>query len=385
MPRLEHVGIAVDEVEPVLECFDDLLDLRPYKSESVPAQQVRTHFLDAASAKLELLESLDDGSAVHQFLDRRGEGLHHLAFEVDDLNATMQRLREADFALLSDLPQPGADDKRICFVHPKETHGVLVEFCDTTEAEWSPHQVSLHEGAVATYERGRRERPSLLLLHGAGGSTRHGLAPLMRQLESSFHLVGIDLPGHGASSLPPADTLTMDHFVTGVEAVLDSYKLSSASLFGFSLGSAVALQVADAHPDRINRLALFAPNAEWTPSLASTLNAQLNLDALAETAPERAADLRARHEHPDTLFSMLRSFVETLPPQNDAMAAVLKSVAAPTLVAGVDEDPLFSVEATRDVYSALDNARLCILPGTRHSLAEGPVSLLSSLLADHFL
>ena len=138
MPRLEHVGIAVDEVEAVINCFEDLLGVLPYKTETVTDQQVRTHFLNAESSKLELLEAVDADSAVQKFLDKRGEGLHHLAFEVADADATMNRLRDAGFTLLSDAPQSGADDKRIFFVHPKETHGVLVEFenGDTNHFRW---------------------------------------------------------------------------------------------------------------------------------------------------------------------------------------------------------------------------------------------------------
>jgi len=97
MPRVEHIGIAVDDVDAVVETVRELLQMEPYKTETVSEQQVRTHFLDAGTTKLELLEALDENSPVQRYLDRRGEGLHHLAFEVPDLKATMHRLREAGF------------------------------------------------------------------------------------------------------------------------------------------------------------------------------------------------------------------------------------------------------------------------------------------------
>ncbi len=385
MPALEHVGIAVDEVHDVLETVDTLLDVRPYKAESVSDQQIRTHFLDAATAKLELLESLDAESPVQRFLDDRGEGLHHLAFEVDDADAAMERLRDAGFTLLSDTPTRGADDKRIFFVHPKETHGVLVEFCETPKvAPWSPTPVPHRDGTLAVYERGRRNRPTVLCLHGAAGTVCHDLAPLMRRLEPQFHVVGVDLTGHGASSLPPDDELTMDRFVEDAAVTLDAVEQPSAHLFGFSMGSAVALQVAHAHPTLVDRLALFAPNVEWDDALATKLRNRLELDSLRQRAPDQADRLAARHDRPDHLLSALRAFVRTLPATSDAMRETLTAIEHPTLVAGLDRDPLFPPEAPRLVHERLPNARLAILPGSRHSLNEAPLPLLASLLRRHF-
>lgn len=177
MAYLEHIGIAVDNVEAVIECLDEVLQERPYKAEIVSSQQLRTHFLDAGGAKLELLESLDPDSAVGRYLNRHGEGVHHLAFEVDDLDATMQRLRDSEFTLLNETPQTGADEKRICFLHPKETHGVLMEFCETQTPNWSPKPLSHRDGTLAVYERGKQAAPTILLLHGAGATTTQDLAP----------------------------------------------------------------------------------------------------------------------------------------------------------------------------------------------------------------
>ncbi len=384
MPRLEHVGIAVEKVEAVIDCFRDLLGTAPYKAEAVSTQEVRTHFLDAGSAKLEFLEALGPDSAVQKFLDNRGEGLHHLAFEVADADATMAQLRDADYTLLSDTPQPGADDKRIFFVHPKETHGVLVEFCESTAPDWTPTRVPHREGHLAVYERGDKNRPSLLLLHGAAGSTLLDTAPLMRRLEPRFHLIGVDLSGHGASSLPADDTLTLDRFAENVQAALDAVDVASAHLFGFSLGASVALMAAHSVPDRVKRLALMSPNVTWTESMVAAMTNRLDVEALREHRPDRAEALTTQHEHSDRLFPALRSFIATLPDKSDAAQETLRTVEHPTLVTALDDDPLFPLDAATTIHQRLPNARLSVLPGSQHSLRHAPLAALTSLLHQHF-
>lgn len=384
MPRLEHIGVAVEDVEAVINCFEDLLDARPYKTETVTDQQVRTHFLDAESAKLELLEALEPDSAVQKFLNKQGEGIHHLAFEVEDAAATMDRLRKAGFTLLSESPRAGADDKQIFFVHPKETHGVLVEFCESTSPSWSPTRVPHRDGHLAVYERGRRDRPSILLLHGAAGSTRLDTAPLIRRLEPSFHVVGLDLSGHGGSSFPADDELNLNAFAADVQAALDALNVASAHLFGFSLGASVAFWAAHTVPDRVDRLALMSPNVTWTEPLVSAMTNRLDVASLREHRPERARALTDQHEHPDRLFPALRSFISTLPEKADEALDTLRTVEHPTLVTAVDEDPLFPLEAAMTIHQRLPNARLSVLPGSQHSLRHAPLSTLTPLLHDHF-
>jgi methylmalonyl-CoA epimerase len=383
MPHLEHIGIAVDEVDVVIDTFRQLLGCEPYKAETVSSQQVRTHFLEAGR-KLELLESLAPDSAVRTFLDRRGEGLHHLAFEVDDLEATMERLRSADFTLLSDTPQPGADDKQIVFVHPKETHGVLVEFCSAVSPpNWTPDTVAHGTRTTAYYEQGPRAAPCLLVLHGAAGSTRHDTAPLLRRLAPHYHVVGVDLCGHGASPLPADHRLTMDRFAADVDAALTAVDRTAAHVFGFSLGSAVALQYAHDHPDRVDRLALLGPNATWTRDQVDAMQHHYDLNRLRTDAPERAAQLERRHRQPERLLAALRAYVDTLPAQNDATRELLRATSPPTLVAGFDADPMFSVEDTTAVHEALPNARLALLPSRAHRLTDPVVDLVVPLLRQH--
>lgn len=384
MPRVEHIGIAVDDVEAVVETFRQLLGTEPYKAEAVTDQQVRTHFVDAQTTKLELLEALDDSSPVQQFLDRRGEGLHHLAFEVPDLETTMQRLRDAGFDLLSESPQAGADDKQIVFVHPKQTHGVLVEFCESVPPTWTAQKVPRHDGHLSVFERGPRDRPPLLVLHGAAGCTRFETAPLLRQLESAFHLVGVDLSGHGSSAFPSGRDFSLDLFAEDARTAMDALDLSSAHVFGFSLGGGVALQLAHCHPDRVDRLALLQTNVQWTPAQVRQMQERLNLDVIQENAPTRADRIQTRHEQPARLLQQLRSFVETLPDTSETLSTILPNLVAPTLVGGVDQDPLFGPDTPRALHRALPNARLAILPGEHHSLTDAPLSLLAPLLTRHF-
>lgn len=134
MAHLDHIGLAVHNVEEVARLFHRLLGFEVYKTERVERQGVVAHFLSAGSAQLELLEALGPDSPVARYLKARGEGVHHLAFEVKDIHDHMQRMRDRGFTPLSEVPVPGADDKLIFFLHPKETHGILIEFCERVPA-----------------------------------------------------------------------------------------------------------------------------------------------------------------------------------------------------------------------------------------------------------
>lgn len=127
--RIEHIGIAVKNMEDANKVYTNLLGIDPYKREEVESEMVATSFFKTGENKVELLEAKSSESAISKFIEKRGEGLHHIAFEVDDIVAEMERLKNLGFALLSDKPKRGADNKLICFVHPKNTNGVLIELC----------------------------------------------------------------------------------------------------------------------------------------------------------------------------------------------------------------------------------------------------------------
>lgn len=128
MPKVEHIGIAVKSLEVSNIIFEKLLGKKPYKTEKVESEGVATSFFKVGDTKIELLEATDDSSPVKKFIDKRGEGIHHIAFEVQDIYVEKERLEALGFVVLNE-PKPGADNKLICFLHPKSTNGVLVEIC----------------------------------------------------------------------------------------------------------------------------------------------------------------------------------------------------------------------------------------------------------------
>src|ERR1700743_1325392 len=129
MNKIEHIGIAVANLKSACSLYEKLLNTAVYKTEEVAGEGVKTAFLQNGPNKIELLEATDPDSPIAKFITKKGEGVHHIAFEVDDIRAEMQRLKNEGFVLLSDEPKPGADNKLVCFVHPKSAGGVLVELC----------------------------------------------------------------------------------------------------------------------------------------------------------------------------------------------------------------------------------------------------------------
>lgn len=127
--KIEHIGIAVKDLDAANEVYTKLLGVDPYKSEGVESEGVMTSFFQTGVNKIELLAATNSDSAIAKFIEKKGEGIHHIAFHVDDIYAEMDRLRNEGFVLLNEEPKLGADNKLICFVHPKGTHGVLVELC----------------------------------------------------------------------------------------------------------------------------------------------------------------------------------------------------------------------------------------------------------------
>jgi methylmalonyl-CoA/ethylmalonyl-CoA epimerase len=129
MKKVDHIGIVVKNLGNSVPLFEKLLNSKCYKTEEVESEKVNTAFFNNGETKIELLESTDPEGIVARFLEKKGEGLHHIAFEVDDIEAEMERLKNEGFVLLNDKPRPGADNKLVCFLHPKSTNGVLIELC----------------------------------------------------------------------------------------------------------------------------------------------------------------------------------------------------------------------------------------------------------------
>jgi methylmalonyl-CoA/ethylmalonyl-CoA epimerase len=131
MKNIEHIGIAVKDLSISIPLFEKLLNTSCYKTESVDSEQVNTAFFQKGETKIELLESLSTDGVIAKFIEKKGEGMHHIAFEVEDILSEMERLKNEGFVLLNETPKKGADNKLVCFIHPKGTNGVLMELCQT--------------------------------------------------------------------------------------------------------------------------------------------------------------------------------------------------------------------------------------------------------------
>jgi methylmalonyl-CoA/ethylmalonyl-CoA epimerase len=129
MLKIEHIGIAVKSLATSVPLYEMLLNSQCYKTETVESEKVNTAFFKTGENKIELLESIDPDGVIAGFIAKKGEGIHHIAFDVEDIETEMERLRSEGFILLNEKPKRGADNKLVCFIHPKSTNGVLIELC----------------------------------------------------------------------------------------------------------------------------------------------------------------------------------------------------------------------------------------------------------------
>ncbi|MEM6526517.1 MAG: methylmalonyl-CoA epimerase [Bacteroidota bacterium] len=139
MIKVEHIGIAVKDLARSNELFQKLFGKECYKVETVESEQVSTSFFKMGDTKIELLESTGSDSAIGKYIDKRGEGVHHIAYEVSDIKQEMERLKNEGFTILSEEPKKGADNKLVCFLHPRSTNGVLVELCQEITSSFDRH------------------------------------------------------------------------------------------------------------------------------------------------------------------------------------------------------------------------------------------------------
>ena len=135
MKKIEHIGIAVKNLEKSNILFSKLFNAEPYKMEEVASEYVKTAFFRAGPNKIELLEPTNEKSAIHSFLEKKGEGFHHIAFAVENIEEEMERLKAEGFKPLMDTPKKGADNKLVCFFHPKSTGGMLIELCQEIDTK----------------------------------------------------------------------------------------------------------------------------------------------------------------------------------------------------------------------------------------------------------
>ena len=135
MRKIEHIGIAVKDIETSNLLFEKLLGTSSYKQEEVVSEGVKTSFFKNGPNKIELLQAINDESPIAKFIEKKGEGIHHIAFDVEDILLEMKRLQEEGFILLNEVPKKGADNKLVCFLHPKGTNGVLIELCQEIQTK----------------------------------------------------------------------------------------------------------------------------------------------------------------------------------------------------------------------------------------------------------
>ena len=144
MNKIEHIGLAVKSLETSIPLFEKLLNTECYKTELVASENVNTAFFKTGESKIELLESTAADGVIAKYIEKKGEGIHHIAFEVENIYEEMERLKKEGFELLSEKPKPGADNKLICFLNPKNTNSILIELCQENreEARQSPKKDS---------------------------------------------------------------------------------------------------------------------------------------------------------------------------------------------------------------------------------------------------
>jgi len=129
MKKIEHIGIAVTDLNEANELYTKILGIKPYKIEQVDSEGVITSFFKSKNTKIELLQGIGKDNAISNFIDKRGEGIHHIAFEVENIKYEISRLKKLGFNIINETPKQGADNKLICFIHPKSTKHVLIELC----------------------------------------------------------------------------------------------------------------------------------------------------------------------------------------------------------------------------------------------------------------
>ena len=129
MKKIEHIGIAVSNLNEADKLYSQLLDTEPYKRESVELENVLTSFFKTDNVKIELLQGVGQNNAISKFIRKKGEGIHHIAFAVEDIHFEIERLTKLGFKIINKSPKKGADNKLICFMHPKSTNHVLIELC----------------------------------------------------------------------------------------------------------------------------------------------------------------------------------------------------------------------------------------------------------------
>lgn len=243
MIRLEHVGIAVHSMDDLLARVSDLLGRQPYKTERVPHEGVSTHFVAAGDAKVEFVESVEDSSAIARFLAKKGEGIHHLAFEVEDIELWRARVIEAGMRVIGESAARGADGKLVFFVHPKDTFGVLFEFCQTVRPIWN--SATVVQLGWKCYFCGSPDSPTIIFL--VDQDRKNELAEIVARLEAHANIEVLPVPD---------DDLTPDTASKVLRYLRSQHSDRRFHLMGLGVGVFLAMDIAKEAQEQAGRLAL---------------------------------------------------------------------------------------------------------------------------------
>ena len=279
MPRLDHVGIATENTDRVLEVLRDLLGESCYLSETLERDGIHISFVSSGTAQLELLEALDETSPVARFLRKGGSGLHHLAFEVEDIDDMYRRAQEAGYEPIDRAPRPGAGGKTIFFLYPGQTSNILIEFCTRAESCLEPVKGSLPEGVQRVF-----------LASGSPTKT-----PCLYVTASSPHSLD---PHRLARRLAPGRVCMAAHIETGafpdITALIDILGAQSVHLLAQGLPVKTVLHTAKTD-SRIHAVILTDPGPDEFENLQDIPKGLLLITADNEAGFRAATALRARH------------------------------------------------------------------------------------------
>lgn len=306
--RLEHIGIAVADAQASANLLKDLLGLDVYKIEDVESESVSTRFLSDGRVKLELVEPTSPDAALGRYLEKYGEGLHHLAFEVDNIDDTIARLKNRGYRILSDAPYDGADGKSVFFVHPRDTNHILFEFCQSTRPVTKTETFALRgdvdQGSVTCHTAGNAQGPVLLISGFAVDD------PIVGVLEPSMRLVFI--PEDLVVTESSAHALAGD---TDFSLLITSDQLSRLADQASSIDPAktvvvtTSFEVDPAHLPA-GDVHIVAESNEMDAESAGLMSKLLDRDGVSISVMDTGTSIRARRLFGDALAVYLTSHVE---------------------------------------------------------------------------
>jgi methylmalonyl-CoA/ethylmalonyl-CoA epimerase len=336
--RLEHIGIAVSDIAAARAAFTALLGAEPYKVERVESENLDTHFLWAGGAKIELLHATHEDSVITKFIKKRGEGLHHLAFSVHDLAEAARSLESSGFEIIGNGPKPGADGKRIFFIHPKNAHGVLIECCERTTSGPIPVDTEIFNGLEIT-RFGSSARSSIALVFERNQiESQNSLCQLVDRFEPTHQVVRIVTPAGtgdltGSRILSDLEGILVAAISSGPDTLMAAHQIATRYPNPEFQWIHIALPDKPVLGDNVAQ----RDNVDLADSLSSANNlagitpfaADVTHVILPNDASDQSADntLRASKLEDQVSYSVLPSAaINPADPEIDALVPLIKSL-----------------------------------------------------------